>query len=335
MPLAQDFVLRLVGIEKIVQGGLGLTDEVIAFHAEFFRRMREIETPEEESACVRYEGPAPSGGRLIFLGVAVPEIARIPSGMTAWILGPSSWERLAAAALIPADSSRREIVWRWTGRIAAKGARAIPGDFYARNSSGETGKAAAGEDFQITGYSARDIRREFDDGDRVFIAPYNPAWPREYARFAGWLVDLAGPDLILRTEHYGSTAIPGMPAKPIVDVLAEAPSLALARERLLPLLLQDARWEFWLYEDHIIFIRREKFMGARTHHLHVVSPGHPYWGQLAFRNYLRTHAQEAQQYARLKRDLAREFSDDRERYTQAKSDFIQGIMKKTQSGEQT
>lgn len=94
--------------------------------------------------------------------------------------------------------------------------------------------------------------------DQVELSGYDPAWPEQYSRFSDWLTTTIGPDIILRTEHYGSTAIPGMPAKPVIDILVEIPSFQEARKRLLPL-CDTLKWEYW-FNGHITCIIRERLI---------------------------------------------------------------------------
>jgi GrpB-like predicted nucleotidyltransferase (UPF0157 family) len=69
-------------------------------------------------------------------------------------------------------------------------------------------------------------------------------------------------------------------------------------------------------------------MGKRTHHLHLAPAGHEIWNGLAFRDYLRTHPEEAARYASLKRQLAESHQTDRERYTEAKTEYVKKVTEK-------
>lgn len=168
--------------------------------------------------------------------------------------------------------------------------------------------------------------------DEVHLVPYDPSWPQQFADFAGWLKAELGDDFARRVEHYGSTAIPGMPAKPIIDVLVEVPSFVEARRRLLPL-FNDVQWEYWWHAEHMVLIRRERLMGQRTHHVHVAPAGHRVWDGLGFRDYLRAHPQEAAAYAALKHELAAHWGQDRERYTEAKTAFVHEIAVKARGAQ--
>jgi GrpB-like predicted nucleotidyltransferase (UPF0157 family) len=162
------------------------------------------------------------------------------------------------------------------------------------------------------------------DGDEVALIDPDPTWSSQFQEMASWLRRRLGPEVAQRIEHYGSTAIPGMSAKPVIDILVEVPSFDVAKRHVVPA-LNDPQWEYWWYSDHMIFIRRERPMGPRTHHLHLAPRGHRLWEGLAFRDYLRVHPEAAARYAALKRELAQSYRDDREAYTQAKTAFVRQV----------
>jgi GrpB-like predicted nucleotidyltransferase (UPF0157 family) len=157
--------------------------------------------------------------------------------------------------------------------------------------------------------------------DAVELADYDPAWRSRFEALASWLGGLAEPDLIGRIEHYGSTAVPGLGAKPVIDLLVEVPSFVEARRRLLPKLLGPAV-EFWWYDGHLVVVGRERPLGRRAWHLHLAPIDQPVWRGLAFRDWLRGHPEDAARYAALKRELAAAHGADRERYTLAKGEFV-------------
>ena len=138
---------------------------------------------------------------------------------------------------------------------------------------------------------------------------------------------LLGPQFVLRFEHIGSTAIPGLSAKPIIDMLIEVPSFELARIHILPKLQQEG-WEYHWRDDrppgHMYFVRRNA-TGIRTHHIHLLTAGHPGWERVAFRDYLRATSEEASRYEQLKRELSAKHPLDREAYTEGKSEYIRRI----------
>ena len=187
--------------------------------------------------------------------------------------------------------------------------------------------SASGSPFWISGNAYVNQNKNNSGIDAVELIDYDPSWPEQFTTFASWLKNLLGSDLIGRVAHFGSTAIAGMSAKPIIDVLVEIPSFAEAKKGILPR-FNCKVWEYWWHEDHMIFIKRKKLMGRRTHHVHLAPKGHDIWNCLVFRDYLRSHPDDALRYQDLKYRLAGEYKTDRERYTQAKTEFIKEITSK-------
>jgi len=162
------------------------------------------------------------------------------------------------------------------------------------------------------------------DDAPVEIVPYDPAWPAQFeeerqaiaAALATWIVG--------SIEHVGSTAIPGLAAKPVIDMMAGVQSLEAAR----PAIDAAARLGYCYFpyrpdSEHWFCKPSPAF---RTHHLHLVPFGNGQWrGAIAFRDYVRRHPAIAVEYETLKRQFAHEFHLDREAYTRAKHPFIERI----------
>ena len=135
-------------------------------------------------------------------------------------------------------------------------------------------------------------------------------------------------DLIKRIEHFGSTAVPGLAAKPIVDVLVEVADLEETRERIAPLLEAQGYDYFWRPSSgdstppfYAWFIKRDE-RGVRTHHIHMVEAHFEHWDRLLFRDYLVQHPDVAREYGELKTHLSEGHHRDRIAYTEAKTEFI-------------
>jgi GrpB-like predicted nucleotidyltransferase (UPF0157 family) len=171
--------------------------------------------------------------------------------------------------------------------------------------------------------------------DEIEIVAYDPCWPERFAEEAGLIKGALDADLILGIEHFGSTAIPGLAAKPIIDILIAVRSVALARVRFVEP-LERLGYAFWADNpktDRLFFVRgMPPFGKRRTHHVHVTEPDGEGWRTLPFRDFLRAHPEAAARYERLKRDLAVRHRADREAYTEAKADFVREIMAKVASG---
>lgn len=164
--------------------------------------------------------------------------------------------------------------------------------------------------------------------ERVNIEPYDPAWPELFRREKEHLLSCLPAEMIGRIEHFGSTAVPGLAAKPIIDMLVEVRDLEETRRRIVPILEAQGYDYFWrptwgeeMPPFYAWFIRRDE-AGRRTHHLHMVEAHFPHWDRLLFRDYLVDHPPVAEQYEALKLRLARSCGADRVAYTTGKTDFI-------------
>lgn len=166
--------------------------------------------------------------------------------------------------------------------------------------------------------------------EHVAIVPYDPTWTQSFRMEKEHLLSCLPNDLIRRIEHFGSTAVPGLSAKPIVDILVEVTNLEATKVRIVPILEAQGYDYFWRPshgEDvppfYAWFIKRDPQTGVRTHHVHMVeSHFTEHWDRLIFRDYLIEHPHVAKEYEALKMLLAAESPRDREAYTQGKTDFI-------------
>ena len=135
--------------------------------------------------------------------------------------------------------------------------------------------------------------------------------------------------MLVGIEHVGSTAIPGLAAKPVIDIVVSVTSLAddEAKISALSALGYDCRGENGI--PGRLFFRKGLVEFKRTHHLHLVEVGHEQWvSMLAFRDYLRSHPGDAQRYESLKRALAEKFRDNRRAYTNGKAEFVHAVLAK-------
>lgn len=166
--------------------------------------------------------------------------------------------------------------------------------------------------------------------DPVVVVPYDPAWPEMFEREKQHLLACLPADLLGRIEHVGSTAVPRLAAKPVVDMLIEVASLEATRQRIVPILEAQGYDYFWRplrFEGppyYAWFIRRDDH-GRRTHHLHMVESDFELWDQVLFRDYLIRCPEAAAEYAQVKCKLADEFRHDRIAYTRGKSEFVERI----------
>ena len=158
----------------------------------------------------------------------------------------------------------------------------------------------------------------------IEIVPHDTAWSGLFEEERRKLLQTIGPWLAGPIEHIGSTAIPGLAAKPVIDIMAGVASLDASRPALPA--LAGLGYCYFPYRPDAEHWFCKPSPAFRTHHLHLVPLGSPQWaGALAFRDYLRAHPGIAAEYEELKMRLAREFRLDREAYTNAKGPFIARI----------
>ncbi len=165
----------------------------------------------------------------------------------------------------------------------------------------------------------------------VAIVPYHPRWPEMFEKEREHLLSCLPSDLIKRIEHFGSTAVPGLLAKPIVDILVEVTCLDEAKVRIAPILEEQGYDYFWrptwgndTPPFYAWFIKRDK-SGNRTHHIHMVEAEFEHWDRLLFRDYLIEYPDVAREYGALKQKLADRHPGNRVAYTHAKGDFIKSV----------
>jgi GrpB-like predicted nucleotidyltransferase (UPF0157 family) len=158
----------------------------------------------------------------------------------------------------------------------------------------------------------------------VLIRDYDPAWPDAFSRLAARIKAALG-GLAVAVEHIGSTSVPGLAAKPIIDL-----DVVLSSPTDLPEAIRLLARIGYAHEGDLGVAGREAFRsppGEPHHHLYVLAPGaNELRRHLAFRNALRVDNDLRDQYSSLKRSLAKAYKGDRNSYTQAKSAFINSIL---------
>jgi GrpB-like predicted nucleotidyltransferase (UPF0157 family) len=167
--------------------------------------------------------------------------------------------------------------------------------------------------------------------EQVAIEPYNPAWALMFVKEKEHLLSCLPNELIKRIEHFGSTAVPNLAAKPIIDMLVEVTSLEEVKKRIVPVLESQGYDYFWrpTWGDnvppfYVWFLKRDA-KGNRTHHIHMVEHEFEHWDRLLFRDYLIDHPVTAKEYQKLKYELANKYESDRIKYTRKKTEFIRKI----------
>jgi len=162
---------------------------------------------------------------------------------------------------------------------------------------------------------------------RIEVVPYDPDWPNLFRVEADRIVAVLGHEVVA-IHHIGSTAIPGISAKPIIDMLVEVQDIKKIDDFNEEMIKRGYRpqGEFGI-PGRRFFIKGGD--ATRTHHIHTFQTGHPGIEQhLNFRDYMIAHPEEAQAYSRLKEELARRFPHDIEGYMAGKDGFIKEMDKK-------
>lgn len=158
----------------------------------------------------------------------------------------------------------------------------------------------------------------------VKLAPYDPIWKKLFEIEKESLLNSIG-DYVLGIEHIGSTSIPGLKAKPIIDMIVAVKDLSIYVKLIDS--LTKLGYEYMpgrVFDDRVFFPKGPR--GNRTHHLSLVVENSEGWtGPIAFRDYLRNNPHERQEYQLLKERLAEQFPNDRTSYTKAKASFFKRI----------
>ena len=169
------------------------------------------------------------------------------------------------------------------------------------------------------------------DKPNIVVKGYDPAWPRLFEKLRGRVLDALGEELVVTVEHVGSTAVPGLAAKPVVDIDA-----VVSSTEDVPLAIERLERAGYRHEGDLGIPGREAFeppVGVPWHHLYVLpAGGEELRRHLAFRDHLRAHPREAAAYADLKREAARRVGGDRRSYTDAKKEFVERAVAQRPNG---
>lgn len=165
----------------------------------------------------------------------------------------------------------------------------------------------------------------------IRVVPFNPGWSEQY-RAAETALRAVACDNVLAIEHIGSTAVPDLPAKPVIDIMIGVRSLAIADDHCVNT-IESIGYTYRPHTENEMpyrrFFRWMDAAGNRTHHLHLVAMTHDFWqSHLLFRDYLRAHPADRDAYGDLKLSLAARTWQTRGDYTDAKADLIQEILSK-------
>lgn len=167
---------------------------------------------------------------------------------------------------------------------------------------------------------------------KITIAEYNPNWADMFEQEKQLLTNLIGEPL-QEIEHIGSTSVPNLPAKPIIDIMVGLKDFQIADLVVLKLIEKGYKY-FPQYEDEMPDRRffKKIIEGQTISHIHMVELADKFWQRhLLFRDYLRTNPDTAQQYTQLKNDLSKQDWPSSNDYADAKTDFIRKIEKQAKT----
>jgi GrpB-like predicted nucleotidyltransferase (UPF0157 family) len=160
----------------------------------------------------------------------------------------------------------------------------------------------------------------------ISLVSYDPNWPRMFEEERNRLKKLLAPWLRGPIEHIGSTAIPELIAKPVIDIMAGVADLASSVGAITAVAELD--YQYFPYRPEVMHWFCKPSPERRTHHLHLVPVVSPLWAdRLLFRDFLRDTPGVAASYAALKNTLATKNRLDREAYTDAKGDFVRAVLR--------
>lgn len=165
----------------------------------------------------------------------------------------------------------------------------------------------------------------------IIIVDYDPNWAVSFTKLRNHIGESLR-DLPHSIDHIGSTAIPGAAAKPIIDI-----DVVLKSKADTPKAIEALAKIGYRHLGDLGIAGREAFespAGPDPHHLYVVVlGGREHARHVRFRDYLRSHPEETKRYSALKKSLARKFRNDREAYTEAKTTFIEAILRQAGSAD--
>jgi len=162
----------------------------------------------------------------------------------------------------------------------------------------------------------------------IIVVPYDPAWPARFESEAQRIQGALGAEA-LRVEHVGSTAVPDLAAKPVIDILLGLRTWPATAEAIAALVALG-----YEHRGDGNVPGREYFRWGvpRTFQIHACAHNGSFWREhLAFRDLLRREPKTARDYAALKRDLAERFRSDRLGYTDAKAPFIRAVLERART----
>ena len=161
----------------------------------------------------------------------------------------------------------------------------------------------------------------------VDVCPYDEQWVIEFEKEKRILLEILK-NFNVQIEHVGSTSIPGLSAKPIIDI-----AIGVKDEKTLfklESIMSNAGYDVLNdYETKGEILARKGSPERRTHYIHMQLIGSEYWDEfMYFKRYLLEHPKEIKKYENLKKELSKKYSQERKKYTAGKNEYISSILKK-------
>ena len=236
------------------------------------------------------------------------------------------------------DATDGELFDQWRVRRAREGVRVDVIDLYELVAASrgiepdalslEERKELAGRAMEVMWPGFEKVGDSGGRGNSVLLVDYDPSWP---VRFVAWRARLAGPlaGVASRIEHIGSTSVPGLAAKPIVDVMVSVPDID-AEASYVPRCESVGLTLYSRDDEHRFFV--DATPGRLDVQVHVCATGGAFErDHLLFRDYLRAHHDARDAYSEMKEGAAARWRDDRLGYTYAKTDLILELMARAES----
>ncbi len=259
-----------------------------------------------------------------FCSVATPSrdegVGEATVEIGALYVDPDHWRKGAGVAMLStALAELREKGWHdailW---VLPENRRAIA--FYER--FGFVIEPEVEKQEERSGHRVIRLRAQLDEP--IQLVPYDPSWPDRFEEERALLSETIGSWATGGIHHIGSTAVPGLEAKPIIDILAGVDSLEASRACFDSLAKLDYLYAPYRADEMHWFCKPHP--SRRTHHLHLIpTDSDRFRGELKFRDRLRESSDTAEEYAALKRALASRFAYVRDAYTDAKGEFIRRL----------
>ncbi len=186
------------------------------------------------------------------------------------------------------------------------------------------------ETYSTPGWTASDhilVGKE----EEIRISPYDPTWPDKFEKEKKSIEKCLGSRIFGGVHHVGSTSVPGLSAKPIIDIMVGVKNLEEAKSCID--LLSTIHYQYFPYKPEYMHWFCKPSLEHRTHHLYLMEPQSKAWmARLAFRDSLRVYPETRKAYEELKITLAEKFRDNREAYTDAKTEFINAVVDEALKG---